>query len=156
MEGSITLRRLIRSNSIYVFIVVILDIRLRIVSPKEEAQLEKSVLRLPLCQCHSLCPTLTLLPTNLWVLQTLSLSWEKPFCRHECPAVCGIRWGAYSIWSVFLAICICSILGWFLGCIGLNSILFLQFQFIYRPSPIDPCTSKIPIPASDPHMHFDQ
>src|SRR5260370_37394989 len=100
MEGSIMLRRLIGSNSIYVYIVVVLDIRLRIVFPKEEAQLEKSILRSPLHQCHSLCPTLTLspkTPLTLQVLQTLSLSWEKPIRRCEHPAVCGIRWGTYSI-----------------------------------------------------------
>src|SRR5260370_36696798 len=97
MEDSITLRRLIRNVSIYGYIVDDPDIRLRIVSPKEEAQLEKSVLRLLLHQCHSLCLTLTPLPTNLQVLQMLSPLWEKPFHRCEHPAVCGIRWGAYSI-----------------------------------------------------------
>src|SRR5260370_22677240 len=96
MEDSITLRRLVGNVSIYVYIVDDPDIRLRIASPKEEARPEKSILRSPLCQRHSLCPTLTLSPTNLWVLQMLSPLWEKPFRRCEHPAVCGIRWGAYS------------------------------------------------------------
>ena len=160
MESSITLRRLVGNDSIYVYIVVVPDIRQRIVSPKEEVRPEKSVLRSPLHQCHSLCLTLTplpiipLTPQVLWMLSPLQ---EKPFCRCEHPAVCGIRCGAYSIWSwsIFSAICFCSILGWFWGFVGFNSVLFFWFQFIYHSSPIDPCAYKFPILASNPHMHFD-